>query len=79
MPRHHVLFAVAVILVFSLAAGEANNGIPLLEDLLTYEQLLLRKKREAPRLDHSDGFGSDPFKIHYLPEQEQAADGGDIN
>jgi len=71
MPRHHVLFALAVILVFFLAAGEANNGIPLLEDLLSYEQLLLRKKREAPRLDHSDGFGSDPVKIHYLPEREQ--------
>ncbi len=71
MPRLHVSVAVAVILVFSLAAGEANNGIPLLEDLLTYEQLLLRKKREAPRLDHSDGFGSDPFKIHYLPQSEQ--------
>jgi len=71
MPRLHVSVAVAVILVFSLAAGEANNGIPLLEDLLKYEQHLLRNKREAPRLNHIDGFGSDPFKIRYHPQSEQ--------
>jgi len=68
MPRLNILVAVALVFVISLATGATTDRIPSLEDLLKFERQLLQKRRETPDLDP---FGSDPFKIHYHPQNEQ--------
>ncbi|MFQ5542574.1 MAG: hypothetical protein ACE5E2_07055, partial [Candidatus Binatia bacterium] len=59
------------VILFALpAAGNPINRIPSLEELLDYEKSLLRKYRESPGLNLADKFGSDPFKIRYLPNRK---------
>ncbi len=66
-----LFLALGVILIALPAAGKPANRIPSLEGLLNYENSLLRKFRESPGLNPADKFGSDPFKIRYLPNRKQ--------
>ncbi len=71
MPRIFTLVAVMLALVISLASGEIANKTPLLEALLRHEQQLIKKNRKNLNRGQVDSFGSDPFKIHYLPARQQ--------
>jgi hypothetical protein len=69
--RTNYLVALGVILFALPAAGNPINRIPSLEELLGNEKSLLRKYRESPGLNLAEKFGSDPFKIRYLPNRKQ--------
>ena len=71
MPRFFILVAVVLALVISLASGEIANKTPLLEALLRHEQQLIQKIGKNPNRGRVDSFGTDPFKIHYLPVRQQ--------
>ncbi len=66
------LLAGALLLSPSVVAGEPALQIPTLEQLLRYENTLINRsggKEELPRSEKK--FGSDPFKILYLPANGQ--------
>ena len=65
------LLAGALLLSPSVVAGEPGLQIPTLEQLLRYENTLINRsggREELPRSEKK--FGSDPFKILYLPPGE---------
>ncbi len=64
-----VCFLALGVVLFALPArGKPIGQIPSLEELIEYERDLVQKNRESPDANRDDKFGSDPFKIRYLPD-----------
>ena len=60
--------ALGVVLFALPARGKPIGQIPSLEELTEYERGLVQINRESPGANLVDKFGSDPFKIRYLPD-----------
>ena len=60
--------ALGVVLFALPARGKPIGQIPSLEELIEYERGLVQKNRESPGANLVDKFGSEPFKIRYLPD-----------